>query len=944
MNAEQKRLEARRAGREDWSLWGPYLAERAWGTVREDYSADGTAWEHFSHDQARSRAYRWSEDGLAGLCDREQRLCLALALWNGRDPIIKERAFGLTGNEGNHGEDVKEYYFYLDATPTGSYLRYLYKYPQAEYPYALLIAENRRRTRQDPSFQLLDNGVFQDNRYWDVEVEYAKLDPGAVLARITARNWGPDAATLHLLPTLWFRNTWSWASGADEAARPLLYAVDPPAGAAWAVHAEHPELGAYHLFGAQAAELLFTENETNFERLWNVPNPGPYVKDAFHRRVVGGEEAAVNPGRTGTKFAAWSVLTVGPGESAAVDLVLASEPGEAYGSGAHRQARAEALQALQAAAGAKGARGKALSGKGGLRAAAAGLAEVLLGAAPRKGAFRGFDRTLHARRAEADAFYEALLPGATPEDAAIHRQAVAGLLWSQQFYHYDVARWLEGDATPPPESRKQGRNRAWRHLRAADVIAMPDTWEYPWFAAWDLAFHCVALTLVDLDLAKEQVEVLLGHRYQHPNGQLPAYEWAFADVNPPLQAWAALECFAAERARRGAGDRDFLHRVFHKLLLNYGWWLNRKDPDGRAVFEGGFLGLDNISVYDRSRPLPPGYSLKQADASGWMATYALNLTAMALELAQEEPATYEDLAIQLHGQFFAIAEAMHGWSETGVALWDDRDRFFKDAVAAPGGTYPLSVFSWVGLIPLFGADVADPEVLAGLPRYREFLKGHAGGLYNGHIVCACPHTENPRGEHLFSLALPANLPDILGRVLNEEEFLSPHGVRALSRAHADGRSLGEVPGLGEARIPYEPGESESGLFGGNSNWRGPVWMPLNFLLVRALEKLHRYLGDSFTVTAPALGHQPVTLGEAADLVSERLLGLFRRNERGLRPIFPPESPFQRDPRWEDLLLFHEYFHGDTGQGLGASHQTGWTALVANLLAREYARRREKEKP
>ncbi|MDF1556420.1 MAG: hypothetical protein P1P84_25360, partial [Deferrisomatales bacterium] len=612
-------------------------------------------------------------------------------------------------------------------------------------------------------------------------------------------------------------------------------------------------------------------------------------------------------------------------------------------SEAHEGARVEALERLDRELRPKGTRAKPASGSKGPRATGSSLADLLFGAPTRKGSFRGFDRVLGARRADADAFYEALLPGATPEDAGILRQALAGLLWSQQFYHYDVSRWLDGDAISAPDQRKNGRNRTWRHLKAADVIAMSDTWEYPWFAAWDQAFHCVALTLVDLDLAKEQVEVLLSHRYQHPNGQLPAYEWAFGDVNPPLQAWAALECFASERDRRGAGDRDFLQRVFHKLLLNYPWWLNRKDPDGRAVFEGGFLGLDNISVYDRSRPLPPGYSLKQADASGWMAMYALNLTAMAIELAQNDPA-YEDLAIQLHSQFFAIAEAMHGWGGSDVSLWDPEDRFFKDAVATPGGSHPLSVFSWVGLIPLFGAEVVGPGPLAKLPRYREFLQSHAGGVYNGHFVCACPHTENPRGEHLFSLALPTNLPDILARVLDEAEFFSPGGVRALSRAHRDGHSLGDVPGLGDVSIPYEPGESESGLFGGNSNWRGPVWMPLNFLLVRALETLHRYLTDSFTVAAPAVGRQPVTLGEAADLLSGRLIGLFRRNDRGLRPVFPEDSPFQADPHWEDLLLFHEYFHGETGLGLGASHQTGWTALVANLLVREYARRGRKETP
>jgi hypothetical protein len=879
LNPEQRRLENQREGKENWRLWGPYLAERAWGTVREDYSPDGTAWEHFSHDQARSRAYRWNEDGLGGICDENQRLCLALALWNGRDPILKERAFGLNGNEGNHGEDVKEYYFYVDATPSHSYLRYLYKYPQTEYPYARLVEENRRRSRQESPFNLLDTGVFAENRYWDVEVVYAKAGPGTILLRIAVHNRGPEAATLHLLPTLWFRNTWSWG---DEGEKPRITSLlSTPKGTAWGVCAHHPELGRYHLYGSSPATLLFTENETNFERLWGVPNPAPFVKDAFHRRVVDAEDSAVNPEREGTKFAAWYTLEVAAGASTQVEMVLIPPTG----------------------------------------------------ADP----FKNFAKMLESRRSEADAFYGEILPGASEEDLAILRQALSGLIWSKQFYCYEVGRWLDGDQLPPPEVRKRGRNHKWRHLKSADVISMPDTWEYPWFAAWDLAFHCVAFSLVDLDFAKEQLELLLSERYLHPGGQIPAYEWAFEDVNPPVHAWAALECFHAERTLRGKGDMGFLRRMFNKLVLNYGWWLNRKDPDSRGVFEGGFLGLDNISVYDRSQPLPPGFSLKQADATGWMAMLALNLTAMAIELAQEEP-EYEEMAIQFHGQFFAIANSIHGYNETGIPLWDYGDRFFKDALESPFGIFSLPVFSWVGLIPLFGNEIGSPEQLDRLPRYKAFLANHAGGKYDGNIVCACPHTENVRGEHFFSLTLPANIPDILERVLNEKEFISPHGVRALSKAHAREGNLGEVPGLGSTMISYEPGESLSGLFGGNSNWRGPIWMPLNFLLVRALDKTHRYLTDRFTVNAPALGDRPVTLEEAADLIAERLIRIFQRDHRGLRPAFPEESPFQNDRHWRDLHLFHEYFHGETGQGLGASHQTGWTALVANLIKRQYQKR------
>ncbi len=928
MNAESKRLEAQRNEEENWRLWGPYLSERAWGTVREDYSPGGTAWEHLDHDQARSRVYRWNEDGLGGICDEKQRLCLAFSLWNGRDPILKERAFGLTGNQGNHGEDVKEYYFYLDATPSNSYLRYLYKYPQTEYPYALLVEENRRRSRHDPPFNLMDTSVFGDSRYWDVEVIYAKSEPQTILARINVHNRGPEAATLHLLPTLWFRNTWSWG---DKVQKPVIFAFDMPKGAEWAVHAEHPELGIYHLYGAIKAQLLFTENETNSDRLWGIPNSTPYVKDAFHRRIINGEESAVNPDM-GTKFGAWHRLNVAAGSSAHVDLLFTSQKtGESFKgfdkAKETRQAEAEEFH--------RGIRPEAVKEEASmLRQAMSSIFDMMSIAQKTKESFKGFDKVMETRRSEADEFYREILPDASAEDAAIFRQASSGLIWSQQFFHYDVSRWIDGDAFSPPQERKKGRNHLWRHLKAADVISMPDAWEYPWFASWDLAFHCAAIAIFDVDLAKAQLELLLNERYLHPNGQVPAYEWTFEDCNPPVQAWAALECFRAEQKQKGQGDLAFLRRVFNKLILNYGWWLNRKDPDGRNVFGGGFLGLDNISVYDRSQPLPPGYSLKQADATGWIAMFILNMTVIALELAMDDP-EYEEMAIQLHNQFFAMSDAVHGYTETGVSLWDYADSFFKDVVVGPQGNFPLPVYSWVGLIPLFGCEVVGPEKFERAPRYREFLKGHAGGKYDGHLVCACPHTENVRGEHIFTIVLPANLPAILGRALNEEEFLSPHGVRSVSKIHAMRMDLGTIPGLGMTMIDYWPGESPSGLFGGNSNWRGPIWFPLNFLLVQALDRFHHYLGDSFKVSAPYRGGEEITLQQAADDIAERLITIFRRNDRGIRPAFPKDGPFQADPHWKDLLLFHEYFHAESGQGLGASHQTGWTALVANLLKRRY---------
>ena len=875
LNAERKRLEAQRHGSDDWRLWGPYLAERAWGTVREDYSPYGGAWEHLDHDQSRSRAYRWNEDGMGGICDEEQRLCLALALWNGRDPILKERAFGLTGNQGNHGEDVKEYYFYLDATPSHSWMRYLYKYPQGEYPYAWLVQENARRSRTDPPFTLLDTGTFNEGRYWDVEVRYAKASPEEIHIRILCSNRGPEAATLQVLPQLWFRNTWSWG---EHGAKPSIVEIAPPRDARWAVRAEHETLGAYHLYGRHNAETLFTENETNFERLWNIPSASPYVKDAFHRYLIQGEKAAVTPAKAGTKFGAVHVITVEPGQTVTIGLTLSR--------------------------------------------------------APLVSAFDKREVIFATRESEAAVFYDELLPDSTPEDHRILRQSLAGMIWSKQFFHYDVARWLDGDHFPPPEARKWGRNRTWRHLRAAHVISMPDKWEYPWFAAWDLAFHCAALALVDVDFAKGQIELLLKEYYLHPNGQIPAYEWAFGDVNPPVLAWAALKVFRAERVQRGQADLNFLGRVLHKMLMNYTWWLNRKDSDGHNVFEGGFLGLDNISVYDRSQPLPQGFSLKQADATGWMAMFALNMTVMALELAAENH-DYEDVAIQCYTQFMAIANSIAGY-RGGLSLWDDRDEFFKDLLVTPdGGKQHIDVFSWVGLIPLFAAEVIDERLLKAAPRFRATLERHYRGFFDGHQVTHCPIQTNPRNEHLLALVNPRQLKCVLKRVLDEQQFLSRYGIRSVSRIHAERRDLGHVHGLGQTMIEYVPGESNSGLFGGNSNWRGPVWMPTNYMLVQAIEKFHRYYGDDFTVSVPCREGERMNLREIASLISERLVDMFRRGPAGRVPALPEGSPFQSDPAWRDLLLFNEYFHGESGLGLGAMHQTGWTGLVANLVQRKY---------
>ncbi|MGA8158654.1 MAG: glucosidase [Rhodoplanes sp.] len=876
LDPERVRLENQRLGTENWRLWGPYLSERAWGTVREDYSPHGDAWGHLPHDQARSRAYRWSEDGLGGISDEQQHLCFALALWNGRDPSLKERAFGLTGPQGNRGEDVKEYYFYLDATPSHSLLRYLYKYPQGAFPYTALVEENARRTRHDPPFNPLDTGAFDDNRYFDAEVAYAKARPDEIHIRVIATNRGPETAELHLLPTLWFHNTWSWSAGAAE---PSIRAVDPPEGAAWAVEAEHDEIGSYWLYGRNRAELLFTDNETNDQGLWGQPNITPYVKDAFHRRVVEAAADAVNPAGEGTKFACWNQFSLAPGESAQIELVLSAQPIVAP--------------------------------------------------------FARSDAVFAAREAEANAFYRDLLPDGDAEDLRIVRQALAGMIWTKQFFHYEVERWLKGDLYPPPASRLRGRNASWKHMKAGDVISMPDAWEYPWFAAWDLAFHCGALALIDVDFAKDQIELMLSERYLHPNGQIPAYEWNFGDVNPPVHALAALKAFRAERVQRGRGDHDFLQRVFHKLLLNYAWWINRKDADGHNIFEGGFLGLDNISVFDRSQPLPFGYKLKQADATGWMAMFALNMTVIALELTHGDP-DYEDMAIQTYEQFLGICDALSGYATGRTPLWDAEAGFFKDLIVAPDESWcHIDVYSMVGLIPLFATEVVDHRLMGRAPRFANRLHVHKGGLFRGHYVCACPDWENERSEHLLSVVDHTMIQPILTRLLDEEQFLSPFGVRSVSKIHERHRDLGVLPGVGTAMIEYVPGESNSGLFGGNSNWRGPIWLPVNYMLIQSIEKFHRFLGDEFTVAVPCLDNRRLTLNGVANLLAERVANLYRRNGDGIVPAMQSQPPFRADPHWRDLLLFYEYFHAETGQGLGASHQTGWTGLIANLVLRHY---------
>jgi hypothetical protein len=875
LTAEQRRLAESHERTAHWKRWGPYVSERAWGTVREDYSAGGTAWDYLPHDHARSKAYRWNEDGIAGLCDRRQYLCFALALWNSRDPILKERLFGLTGSEGNHGEDVKEYYFYLDSTPTHSYMKFLYKYPQAEFPYARLVEENRRRGKGEPEFELLDTGVFDEDRYFDVTVEYAKAAPEDILVRVSATNRGPDAAPLHLLPTLWFRNTWSWDG--DERL-PELRALNGDESAA-VVGARHDYLGTRVLYCEGAPCLLFTENETNTERLYGVPNRS-YAKDGIGDYIVQGRREAVNPERRGTKVSAHYSLTIAPGETVTVRLRLTD------------------------------------------------------GAAAANGTFgEGFDRTFEARRREADEFYATVVPAELSDDARnVMRQSLAGLLWSKQFYHYVVREWLAGDPSQPapPAERRKGRNREWAHMHNADVISMPDKWEYPWYATWDLAFHCVPLALVDADFAKEQLVLMLREWYMHPSGQLPAYEWAFSDVNPPVHAWAALRVYKIEKKRHGKGDREFLVRVFHKLLLNFTWWVNRKDAEGMNIFQGGFLGLDNIGVFDRSAPLPTGGYIEQSDGTSWMAMYTLNLLAIALELAKEDP-SYEDVASKFWEHFLHIAHAMNNLGEDDVSLWDEADGFYYDVLHLPGrGSRTLKVRSMVGLVPLFAVETLEPETVERLPGFRRRMEWFIKNRPDLTANVACMRTPGSGERRLLAVVDRERLRRVLRLMLDESEFLSPHGIRAVSRHHRERPYVLHVEGT-EHRVDYEPGESSTGLFGGNSNWRGPVWFPVNYLLIESLQKFHHYLGDDFRVECPVGSGRMMSLGEVAAELSRRLSHIFLRDGEGRRPVYGGSEKFQTDAHWRDLILFYEYFHGDTGRGVGASHQTGWTGLVAKLL-------------
>ncbi len=869
---EHERLRADAGRTENWKRWGPYLAERQWGTVREDYSPHGECWDYFSHDQARSRAYRWGEDGLLGICDRQARLCFALALWNERDPILKERLFGLTGPEGNHGEDVKELYYYLDATPTSSYLKALYKYPQREFPYARLLEENRRRSKHDPEFEIGDAGVFDDQRYFDVTVEYAKNNPEDILIRITIENPSALEARLHVLPTLWFRNTWSWGRSSEGyGERPRLEAF-----------AERSLLASHALLGervlgfdrdADFAELIFTENESNSERLFGVPASTPYTKDAFHRYVVNGERAAVNPERWGTKAAAHFVLRVPPGGK--------------------RVIRARLVE------------GRAVP------------------------VFEDFDDVFAERLREADEFYAQTLPrNARAEEAQVSRQAYAGLLWSKQFYHYVLEHWLEGDpAQPsPPDARKRGRNWEWKHVYCRDVISMPDKWEYPWFAAWDLAFHMVPFARIDPQFAKDQLLLMLREWYMHPNGQMAAYEFALSDVNPPVHAWAVWRVYkmTGERGRR---DRLFLARCFQKLLLNFTWWVNRKDREGNNLFSGGFLGLDNIGVFDRSKPLPTGGSLEQADGTAWMAFYSATMLSMALELAQEDP-SYEDLASKFFEHFVAIVDAMNTLGGTG--LWDEEDGFYYDRLSLDGHSTPLRTRSMVGALPLIAVEVLEERSIDRLPGFKKRMNWFLENRRDlaRHIaydeLSGCSH-----GHRLLAVPSRERLVRVLGYLLDEAEFLSPYGLRSLSRVHKDRPYVFRDRGA-EYTVEYVPGDSNTGLFGGNSNWRGPVWFPLNYLLIEALERYHHYYGDSLHVECPRGSGRFMNLKQVADELSSRLSALFLERD-GARPCHGNDARYREDPRFRDLVLFHEYFHGEEGRGVGASHQTGWTALVVRCL-------------
>ena len=902
LTTEDHRLEEARQRKKHWKRWGPYLSERQWGTVREDYSANGTAWEYFPFQDAHARTYRWGEDGIGGICDRHQNICFALALWNGKDPILKERLFGLTGNQGNHGEDVKECYFYLDSTPTHSYMRMLYKYPQAEFPYLRLLEENQRRGRTQPEFELLDTGVFEDNRYFDVFVEYAKTDVEDVLIKITAWNRGAEAAPLHLLPTVWFRNTWSW--GKDLRRPAARRAPDTPG--SLCTELEHWQYGKRWLLSAGNPELLFTENETNYEKIFKYRNRTPYVKDGFHNYLIHGNKAAVNPQHSGTKMAAHYPLNIGPGESVTIKLRLTDlDPLGGMDSNSPMVGTITGPAHQERASGVPGTNDFG----------------------------DGYEAIFALRQKEAAEFYDSRISKDLSDDARhVMRQAYAGMLWCKQFYHYDVYTWLEGDPAgpePPPE-RLHGRNKDWTHLYNDDIISMPDKWEYPWYAAWDLAFHCIPLAMIDPDYAKDQLILLLREWYMHPNGQLPAYEWAFSDVNPPVHAWAAWRVYKIERRMRGVADRSFLEKIFHKLLLNFTWWVNRKDPDGHNIFQGGFLGLDNIGVFDRSAPLPTGGHLEQSDGTSWMGMYCLNMLAIALELAKDDQA-YEDVASKFFEHFVYIARAMNDMGPSGRSLWDNEDGFYYDLLHLPNGDeHFLKIRSMVGLIPLFAVETLEPEIVDRLPGFKRrmqwFIDNHPD--VPEHIEMTQRSARGVRRQ--LSLANRKQIKRMLNRMLDESEFLSPHGVRALSRYHLDHPYEVQVNGHIN-RVDYEPAESTTGVFGGNSNWRGPIWFPVNFLLIESLQKYHHYYGEDFKVECPTHSGNEQDLWQVSKEISRRLTRIFLRGKDGKRPFAGGQELFNSDPNWRDLILFYEYFHGDNGAGLGANHQTGWTGLVAKLL-------------
>ncbi len=902
---EHLRLEEHQQKQADWKKWGPYLSERQWGTVREDYSEYGNAWDYFTHEQARSRIYRWGEDGILGICDDRQRLCFALSMWNTRDPILKERLFGLTGNQGNHGEDVKEYYFYLDSTPTHSYMKALYKYPQAEFPYQHLVDKSKENDRFADEYELIDTGIFEGDRYFDVQIEYAKADADDVLIQISITNHGPEAAELSLLPTLWFRNTWTWDT---PSLKPTIKAIDND-GPIATLETYHHELGTSWLYcqapqapvdpysegpysegpysegpysegpRSEEASLLFTENETNKEKLYGRISKSPYVKDAFHRYIIDGETAAVNPQQTGTKAAVNYRLQIASGETQQVKLRLSAQCNLDDPLGAQ------------------------------------------------------FDNIFALRQEEADKFYHQLSPFIHTDDLKnVQRQAFAGMMWNKQYYLYDVSTWLDGDPdtiTPPP-NRKRGRNAHWHHLDSQDILSMPDTWEYPWFAAWDTAFHCIPLAMIDPEFAKQQLDVMTREWYMHPNGQLPAYEWAFSDVNPPVHAWATWRVYKIEQKMTGKCDRLFLERLFQKLLLNFTWWVNRKDTEGNNVFEGGFLGLDNIGVFDRSKPLPTGGKLEQADGTSWMAMYCLDMLAIALELALENP-VYEDMATKFFEHFIYISEAMNNAAgESATQLWDEEDGFFYDVLHLPDMTrFPIKIRSLVGLIPLYATTILEPELMDRLPGFKERLEWFEANRpkLSKNITTV---GEDSKKRRLLSVVRPDKLRRILAKMLKPHEFLAPTGIRALSRFHADHPYTFDANGT-IYRVDYEPAESSIGLFGGNSNWRGPVWFPTNYLLIEALQRYHHYFGDTFKIQCPYGEGEPMNLWDVATKLEERMIGTFLRDENGNRPVYGNNQTFQTNPHWKDYVLFYEFFNGDTGEGLGASHQTGWTGLVAKLI-------------